>query len=356
MLGAASLFPRFHRYVAAKFLSNLFITLTATILVVGFITIILFLNLAKVKFFKLIAGYTLASVLLFVPVFFGLVVLVALALTSYGFLKSRLSMVVFSLGISPSVFLQVFALFGVLFFFVSLFYFEFVYPKASLLQHVTYLESKKKKVKRGILENFWLKKENLFLYARLVNLDRGRAFGGELIKVNDRFEMVSVVPFSEAEFSAGENLVSLAVREAKEYTPSGVREVKNLSLSFPYDEELLRARKPQFLPLSDLFRLTLVAKKLGINDKPFAWELEKRLLVSFLLLWIFLYGGINFFKSVSGREILKKVTTAAALTVGFYLFLFLYQSAVIKASLNPHLFSAVMLPYGYLLWRDWRRD
>jgi len=354
MLGAASLFPRFHRYVAAKFLTNLLITLTATILVVAFITVILFLNLAKVKFFKLIAGYTLASVLLFVPTFLGLVVLVALAVTAYGFLKGRLSMVVFSLGISPSVFLQVFALFGVVFFLLSLFYFEFVYPKASLLQHVTYLESKKKEVKRGIVENFWLRRGERFLYLRLVNLEEGKAFGGEFFRVNERFEMVSVVPFGSALFSLENNTLRVEVKGAKEYTPKGVFEVKHLTLSFPYDEELLRVRKPEFLPLSDLVRLAFISRGLGINDQPFVWELEKRFLIAFLLLWVFLYGGINFFKSVSGGEILRKVTLAFALTVLFYLALFIYQSLVSKVSVSPYAFLAVVLPYIYLIWRDVR--
>jgi lipopolysaccharide export LptBFGC system permease protein LptF len=219
------------------------------------------------------------------------------------------------------------------------------------LQHLTYLESKKKPVKKGIVQNFWYKRGNEFLFVKLINLDENRAYGGELFRVNGKFQLVSVMPFKQASFEVGNGKITLSVPKAVEYTPGGVKAVKNLRYSFNYDLELLRVREPKFFSIGDLIKLLLLSKSLGINPTPFMWELEKRILIALFILWVFLYGGINFFKAYSGKEVLREVVIASVLTLAFYTALFIYQSALTKLSLNPFWFLLIVPIYGFFIVR-----
>jgi len=345
-------FPKFHRYVAKRFAEMLFIVTLFAVVGASFITLILFLNLAKVKLPSLVIDYTLSSVLLYVPGFFGLLVLVALGLTAYNLLKQRLSMVLFSLGISPKVYLSVFLLFGLIFSGVSLLYFEYLYPRLSFLKHVTYLKSKKKEVKTGIVQDFWYRKGNLFINVDFIKVSSQKAYNGRIFEVDNNFNTRWIVPFKEAHFKFCEGKITVEVENAYRYGTGGVERLKNFTISFPYDMELLRIKKPQFFSLGDLVRLLVVAKKLGINTTPYVWELEKRVLISLFLLWIFAYGALNFFNTVFVRDIVFRVLLAAAFTIAFYLFIFIYQSLVFKISLNPWFALLITVPYLLLLMKS----
>jgi len=346
--------PFLYRYTVRLFFAQLLLVFT----VISFLSLVLitvaFLNMAKVVNLKTLLVYNFGSLGVFAAFFFPIFVFLAIFLSLYKLIRSRLNLVIFAVGISPRLFFVPFFLVGLFLDFLLLFYFQTIYPFAGYVQHISYLESKKKSVNVGIVQNFWYKiGSDRFLNFKLVNLKEKKAYGGSYFKVSPDFKILWFSRIPVADFKVLGSKIVVEFKNAKLYTGLKVETVKHQRLELPYDEKLLKVKRPEYFSLSELLKLTLTAKYYGLNFYPYLWELEKRILIAIFTILISVLSFLSLIKSVKVEEFLKNSSKVFLSITAFYIFILLYQTFVDKVSVNPFYAFSVLFPYLYWLWRVW---
>ncbi len=345
-------FPFLYRYILLLFLKRLGWVLFAVYTVLLAAVFVFYLNQTKVFSLKTMVLYAFANLAVYPPLLFPILLVASLFLTVRHLLKGRLSFTIFTLGVGPKNFFLPFLGLGFLSSTLIGVYFQTVYPKAAYLEHTTYLESKKKKFQEGLIQNFWFKSfDNTFFYFKLVNLSEGKAYGGKLIKVDRNFKPLWFGSANEVSFRLRDGKVEIFIPEMVLYKPDRTEVVKNFKLIFPYDEKLLKVKKPEFFSLTELVKLSLLARQYGINPTIYVWELEKRVLVLFLTVWVLAYGFVHLLASIKEEELGRRTAQLSALVLIFYVAVFLFQTLVDKLSLNPLYGFLITLPYLAMLWK-----
>ena len=348
--------PFLYRLSLSLFLKELVLVLAVLTAVSSALTAVGFLNFAKVISLGNLFLYILSSVAFFLPLFFPLFVFAAAALVARQLLKKRLNLTIFTVGISPSVFLLPFTLTGAALSLLLIVYFQTLYPIAGYYQHIAYLKSKNKPLHTGIVQNFWYRVgENSFLTFKLINLKEGKAYGGEFFKVSPSFRLEKIASLPQADFRVKGNLIEVFAKELLFYTARGkVEKEKALKLSLPYDEKLLVVKKPEYFTLTELIKLTFTARFYGINFYPYLWELEKRLLVAIFTTITAALAFSVLLRAVRLRDFNFLLFKLSLLFFLFYLFIGFYQNLVYKISLNPLYGWFVIVPYLIWLLKEWK--
>ena len=340
--------PIFYRYIVILFLKYLLLVLLITTALVLFAAILSYLNFAKTLSPRWGLEYALTTAAVYTPLLLPLLELFAVALALYPFVKKKLNWVIFASGIPPREVLKPLAAALLLPLLLLLIHFQLLYPYAGYLQHLDYLRAKNKPLKEGIVENFWYRKGSAFIHFDLIHLGEGKAYNGRLFVVDNNFRLKWVADIPVATFGVSGNKITLEVSTLKRYTPRGVEELKNWHSVFPYEPKLLKVKNPSYFSTSELVRLVLFARNAGINYYPYLWELVKRFLLVSAAFLFPLLGGIYFFASTERRQFIHRSLVLFAGAVMFYVILLLFQSLVIKVSLNPLYGLLLVLPY--LLW------
>jgi lipopolysaccharide export LptBFGC system permease protein LptF len=327
--------PLLYRYLIKKFSVYFFLFLSGGSLVSFLFTLMLFYNSAKVKSFSLAAKYALNSVVAFFPVFFGLAAFLTMLYTAYRLIGGKIPVVVFSLGFSPRVLLIPFFSLGVILSILLLLFFQYVYPAASYGQFKAYLEGKKKSQTAGVARNVWFKRGKTFLNISLLNLGEKKAYGGTLFEVDKDFRLRKVESFPLARMVFENGHILLFPREVFLFTKGGEKKLSNVEVSFPYNPKLLSVKRPQFFSMTELLALLKDGGRLGINTNPYAWELIKRILLSFLVFWIFTLLPVKLLTIFDFKDFKRRLKPLSAVIVLFYAGIFIFQSVVFKTDLSP---------------------
>ncbi|NPB05645.1 MAG: LptF/LptG family permease [Aquificae bacterium] len=343
----AELVPFLFRYAAALFLKRTLLVLFTLSLVSLLAVVVFYLNQAKVLSIKTMLLYAVSTLGVYSVFFLPLVLLAALFLTVRYLLQARLSLTVFTLGVAPKDFFLPFL--GVGFFLALLLavYFQTLYPSAAYLQRITYLESKRKEVLEGVVQNFWYKTfDGTFIHFALVNLSEKKAYGGKLVKVDRDFRPLWFASAPEASFSLKGGKIEVSVPRLVRYSPEGAFVERNLRFVFPYDRKLLRVKRPEYFSLAELVKLSLLARHYGVNPHPYLWELEKRLLVVFLTLWTVSFGFVYLLGSIKEEELAYRTAALALALVAFYAAVGLFQTFVEKVGVSPLYGLLLAVPYA----------
>ena len=341
--------PILYRYLGKEFLKNLLLVLLTSLLLAVFVSSMVFLNFAKELSPKLLLEYSTTSAAVYTPLLLPVLELVAVGLTLYPFIERRLNWIVFSAGIAPRNFLKPFAVLSLIPTLLLAFHFELIYPRAGYIQHLDYLKAKNKPLRKGIVEDFWYKsRKGEFLYFSLVHLSSEKAFDGRLFKVDRNYQLEWVTYIPRATFEVREGKIKVFARDVKRYTPEGVKTLSQLRLEFPYESKLLKVKNPAFFSTSELIRLVSFAREVGINYYPYLWELIKRLLVLVMALLVPVVGGVYTFASIKREEFVEKILQFFLSLLAFYVALLLFQTLVLKISLNPLYGLLLLVPHT--LW------
>ena len=340
--------PIFYRYTVILFLKYLLLVLLITTSLVLFAAILSYLNFAKSFSLHWSLEYALTTAAVYVPLLLPLLELFAVALALYPFVKKKLNWVLLASGIPPREIVKPLAL-GVLLPLLLLFiHFQVLYPYAGYLQHLDYLRAKNKPLKEGIVENFWYRKGNEFINFALIHLGEGKAYNGRLFEVDSGFRLRWIADIPVATFEVRGEKITVTVPSLKRYTPRGVKNIEHFHLEFPYEPKLLKVKNPSYFSTSQLVKLVLFARKVGINYYPYLWELVKRFLIVLMALVLPLLGALYFFSSTDRRQFIRRSVFLFLGAVMFYIALLLFQSLVVKVSVNP--LYGLLLVVPYLLW------
>ncbi len=335
--------PLLYRYLVEKYFEHLVVVfLSIFILLAGFLAFYFF-NISKIFSFKILFNYVFNTIVSYYIFIIPLVITLSLVSTAYLFRKKRFTYILFSLGVEPSKILVPFWFLAFLFSFLGLVYFQAVYPKAMLLQKKAYLESKKKPLNFGIVENFWYRTpDNTFITFELLDLQSLKAFQGYKLQLGENFKIVEVVPIKEAIFQLYPNAIIFKYSNSVLYGPGYTKFPVSGVIKIPYDEKLLKVKKPEYMSLTDLFRLITFGRNFNINLIPFVWELIKRFLIAFFLFWITLYVALLAFGLVR-VNMLRVILESFLAVVLFYSFIFIFNTLVVKVSINPW-YSLLVVP------------
>ncbi len=341
--------PILYRYLSWNFLKNLIIVLLTSLLLAIFVSVLLFFNFAKIQSFKLLLEYALTSSAVYTPLFIPILELIALGLSIYTFVEKKLNWIVFSVGISPKSFIKPFFVSSLIPTLLLFFHFEFIYPKAGYLQHITYLRAKNKPIQNGIIKNFWYKnKEGVFLNFSLIHLESQRAFNGLYFAVDKNYHLRWVSYIPEATFIVKDNKIQVFARNIDFFTQKSAKKLPVLKLEFDYENKLLKVRKPSFFSTTELMDLISFAKRTGINYYPYLWELIKRFLIIVMSVLVPTIAGVYTFASIKREEFVEKISQVFLSLLAFYIALLLFQSLVLKASVNP--LYGLLLIVPHTLW------
>ena len=330
-------------------MKNLVLVLLTSLLLALFVSILLFFNFAKDQNLKLLLEYALTSSAVYTPLFIPLLELIALGLTLYTFVEKKLNWIVFSVGISPKIFVKPFLVSSLIPTLLLFFHFEVVYPKAGYLQHISYLRAKNKPIRSGIIKNFWYKdKSGKFLNFSLIHLESQRAFNGLYFAIDKNYHLRWISYIPEATFIVKENKIQVFARNINVFTQKTVKKLPVLKLEFDYENKLLKVRKPSFFSTTELIDLISFAKKTGINYYPYLWELIKRFLIIAMSVLVPTIAGVYAFASIKREEFIEKTSHVFLSLLAFYVALLLFQSLVLKTSLNPLYGLLLLVPHT--LW------
>jgi len=340
--------PIFYRYTVSLFLKYLLLVVLITTLLVLFAAGLSYLNFAKSLSLRCGLEYTLTTAAVYTPLLLPLLELFAVALALYPLVKRKLNWVLFATGIPPREIVKPLAV-GVLFpLILLLLHFQLLYPYAGYLQHLDYLRAKNKPLREGIVENFWYRKRNIYIHFDLIHLGEKKAYNGRLFEVDKDFHLKWVADIPVATFEVEGDEITVSVPTLRRYTPAGVKVMEHYRLEFPYEPKLLKVKNPSYFSTSELVQLVVFARGVGLNYYPYLWELVKRFLLVFATFVFPLLGGIYFFSSTDRKQFLKRMLMLFIAVVVFYIGLLMFQSLVVKVSLNP--LYGLLLAVPYLLW------
>ena len=346
--------PFIYRYAVSLFFGQLLIVLIVLTVLSSALVSVAFLNMAKVVSLKNLFLYVFSSIAVFFAFFFPIFVFLAALLSLYLLIRRKLNLVIFTLGVEPKKFVIPFSVVGLFLSLLLLLYFQTVYPYAGYTQHIAYLKGKKKPINTGIVQNFWYRiGSDKFLNFKLVNLKEKKAYDGSYFKVSPDFKIVWFSEIPKADFRVSNDKIEVEAKNITTYSGLKVENIEHLKLKLPYDEKLLKVKKPSYFSLSELLKLTLTAKYYGVNFYPYLWELEKRILIAAFTALITVLSFAGLMKSVKVEEFFRNSLKLFLSIAVFYVVLLLYQTAVDKVSLNPLYVLAGLFPYLFWLWRVW---
>ena len=340
--------PIIYRRLTADFFKNLFAVFLAFFLLALFVSALGFLNFAKHFSFGLFLEYSLSSSAVYTPLFVPVLELIAVALTLYPLTERKLNWIVLAAGISSSEFAKPFLVASLLPALLLFLHFQILYPYAGYIQHIDYLRAKNKPLREGVIENFWYKnRKGEFLYFRLVHLGSEEAFDGRHFAVDKNYHLKWVSYIPRATFRVESDRIEVLAKDIKRYTPKRVEKIPALRLEFPYEIKLLRVRNPAYFSTTELLSLVSFARGVGINYYPYLWELVKRLLLVALSVSIPLLAVVYLFGSIKREEFIEKGVLLTLSVVAFYASLILFQTLVLKVSLNPLYGLLLALPHTF---------
>ncbi len=301
----------------------------------------------KEKSLTVLASYTLY----FLPVaFFYLSALVnglALLIAFRRLFQRKIDLLIQSFGLSPLNFFTFMLFFSLFLSLLNLLGSYRLYPESQRkLFNIEREYKKAKETDRGIVRNLWLTSERNgekhFYNFELVDLSTGKVYGFYLLKIKEGSirEMITA--------SSGEwKQVTLWLPQAKvKNFILGEEELKEISFDFVGLSQIgPLAEKPEHLPMRDIFVLSLLGKSIGINYRQYAYELVRRVLTSFLPLFISLIVGWVYI-----RWRIFKLGLLALLASYFthWFFINLVRSTIENTSLEVHLTLLIYLPIPLL--------
>ena len=341
--------PILFRYILSLLIRYTLMVFSILTALVGLTTLIFFLNQAKVLNLKVLVDYTISSLGIFFGFLFPVLVFLVLYFTFLQLIKRKLTVVLYTLSVSPLSFLTFGSVLGLFFSIFHLIYLETIYPKAVYQNQISYWESKNKEIPKGVVKNFWFKNfDNSFIYFKLISLDEKKAVEGEIIKVDKNFNLQWFGHIPKAKFEVLGDSIKINAKNVDIFSFKGSRTVENFEVKFPYDKKLLKVKRAEYFTLFELFKLSFLSKRYGLNPIPYLWELEKRLLLVFLTFWITLFGILKFLKTIEVKKLYARAGILLLSLLLMYLFILLYQTLVDKISLNPLYGLFAVFPY---LWR-----
>ena len=351
-------FPLLFRYffrIASLHFVLVFIAFTLFLI---FATIVFYLNQAKVFSFFIAFEYVISTLGISFQFIFPLIIALSFYLTARFFFKIRFHIVLASLGLSLKTFLPLIGLIAFVNSLLTFVYFEIFYPEAAYINYTSYLKSKNKLPQAGLIKHFFYKNnKNQFVYFQIVSLVDKKALGGKVFKLNNNFSFVWVDNVPKATISLSERTLTIKAGNVTRYQTDRVIELKNYTLTIPYQEKLLKVKMPKFFSLTELIGILNYAKRFGLNTTIYLWELEKRILLIIFIFTVSIYSFLTFFGNISTaskKEDSNEILKVVAFIFSFYLLIIFYQVLVNKISLNPLYGLAIIAPYLGILIGKWK--
>ncbi len=335
------------RYILLNHMRTFLILL---VVLVGIIYVYLlgeFFLIFKNKSLEVLLSYTLN----FLPTsFFYLSAFVnslALLLAFRRLFQKRIDLLLQSFGISPlrfSLWVLLFALFLSL---LNLFGSYRLYPESQRRLFNIEKEFKKaRETEKGIVRNLWLVRqengETNFYNFELVDLSTGRVHGFYLLRVKEG-SIREMATASVGQWN-GEKL-EFPQAEIKDLV-SGEEETRSISINFLEISQIgPLAQKPEHLPMMDVFALSMLGERIGINYRQYAYELVKRILTSFLPLFMILIVGWVY---IRWRQFRFGLLALVASFSAHWFFLNTIRSVIENTNLSLYLAFFLYVPMVFL--------
>lgn len=251
------------------------------------------LLLFRVKSPELLLTYTLN----FLPTAFfyagAFVNALALLVAFRRLFQKKIDLLLQSFGISPLRFFLWVLLFSLFLSFLNLLGSFQLYPESQRKLFSIEKEYKKAKEKEsGIVRNLWLTEEEKggvnFYNFELVDLSTGKVHGFFLLRVREG-SIRQMVTASAGKWEG--RRLEFSHASLKDLT-TGEEKVQEFTTDFLELSQIRPlAEKPEHLSIGDVFILSLLGEKIGINYRQYTYELVKRVFTSLLPLSMSLIVG-----------------------------------------------------------------
>ncbi len=202
--------------------------------------------------------------------------------------QKKIDLLTQSFGISPLSFSFSIIVFSLFLSFINLFGSYEIYPENQRRLYIIEREYKKaKELEKGIIRNLWLLEEKNgekgFYNFELIDLSTGSVYGFYYLKVAEGSIRELVV--AQRGLWKGENI---ELREAKiKNLFTGEESIKDMTIHY-IDLSQIRplAERPEHLSMKNLFMLSLIGEKIGINQRYYLYEILRRVLTALLPIFI----------------------------------------------------------------------
>lgn len=259
----------------------------------------------------------------------------------------KIDLLVQSFGISPLRFFLWVLFFSVFLSFLNLSGSYQLYPESQKRLFSIEKEYKKaRELESGVVRNLWLTEERggevRFYNFGLVDLSTGRVYGFYLLRVRDN-SMKEMVTASDGHWKG--NRVEFKQASIKDLV-TGEEKIRSFFFDFLELSQVgPLAEKPEHLSAGDVFLLSLLGKRIGINYRHYAYELLRRFLTSLLPILVSLIVGWVY---IRWRQLRLGLLALLASFSAHWFFINLMKSAVENTNLSIYLLFLIYTPLPLL--------